>query len=60
MYIDFLIILLMPTPLVLALFLQLHPYSFVLFLNAFSFLFMLFLCNIANIVQRTFEMDMAI
>ena len=25
------------------------------FLNVFSFLFMLFLCNIANVAQRTFE-----
>ena len=24
-------------------------------LNVFSFLFMLFLCNIANVAQRTFE-----
>ena len=33
-------------------FLPKHPYFFVRF---FSFLFMLFLCNIANIAQRTFE-----
>ena len=45
-YKDFLIILLIPTPLVFALFLQQHPYFFVHFLNVFSFLFMLFLCNI--------------
>ena len=55
-YIDFLIILLIPTPLVLALFLQQHPYFFVHLKNVFSFLFMLFLCNIANTAQRTFEM----
>ena len=51
-YIDFLIIIIT------------YPYStcissfFVaasLLLNAFSFLFMLFLCNIANVAQRTFE-----
>ena len=53
--IDFLIILLFPTPLVSALFLQKHPYSFVHFENGFSFFFMLFLCNIANVAQRTFE-----
>ena len=41
-YIDFLIILLIPTPLVLALFLQQHPYFFVHFLNGFSFLFVIF------------------
>ena len=35
-YIDFLIILLIPTPLVLALFLQQHPYLFVHFKNVFS------------------------
>ena len=34
---------------------QQHPYFFVHFLNVFSFLFMLFLCNIANIAQRTSE-----
>ena len=34
-YIDFLIILLIPTPLVLALFLQQHPYFFVHFKNVF-------------------------
>ena len=53
--IDLLIILLIPTPLVLALFLQQHPYFFVHFKNVFSFLFMLFLCNTANVAQRTFE-----
>ena len=53
-YIDFLI-LLIPTPLVLALFLQQHPYFFVHFLNDFSFLFTLLLCNIVNVAQRTFE-----
>ena len=36
-YIDFLIILLIPTPLVLALFLQQHPYFFVHLKNVFSF-----------------------
>ena len=30
-------------------------YFFVHFKNVFSFLFMLFLCNIANIAQRTFK-----
>ena len=54
MYIDFLI-LLIPTPLVFDLFLKQHPYFFVDFLNVFLFLFMLFLCNIANVAQRTFE-----
>ena len=34
---------------------QQQPYFFVHFLNVFSFLFMLFLCNIANVAQRTFE-----
>ena len=53
-YIDFLI-LLVPTPLVLALFLQQHPYCFVYILNIFSFLFMLFWYNIANVAQRTSE-----
>ena len=50
-HIDF-HILLIPTPLVFALFLQQHPY---VLLFIFSFLFMLFLCNIANVTQRTFE-----
>ena len=36
-------------------FLQLHPYFFVHLKNVFSFLLMLFLCNIANVAQRTFE-----
>ena len=54
-YIDIFIILLIPTPLVISLFLQLHPYFFVHLKNVFSFLFMLFLCNIANVPQRTFE-----
>ena len=36
-------------------FLQQHPYFFVHFLIVFSFLFMLFLCNIANVAQKTFE-----
>ena len=35
--------------------LQQHPYFFVHFLNVFSFLFVLFLCNIANVAQRIFE-----
>ena len=43
------------TPLVLALFLQQHSYFFVHFVNVFLFLFMLFLCNIANVAQRIFE-----
>ena len=49
-YIDILIILHIPTPLVLALFCSSIPTLFI-----FSFLFMLFLCNIANVPQRTFE-----
>ena len=53
-YIGFLIILLIPTPLVSALFLQLHPTSLFI-LKILSFLFMLFLCNIANVAQRTFK-----
>ena len=36
-YLDFHIILLIPTPLVLALFLQQHPYLFVHFKNVFCF-----------------------
>ena len=47
-YIDFLIILLIPTPLLLALFAA----ASLLFC---LFLFMLFLCNIANVAQRTFK-----
>ena len=47
--------LLILTLLVLALFLQQHPYFFVHFSNVFLFLFTLFLCNVANIAQRTFE-----
>ena len=43
------------TPLVLALFLQQHSYFFVHFVNVFLFVFMLFLCNIANVAQRIFE-----
>ena len=56
-YIDFLIILLIPTPLVLysSFFLQLHPYFLVHLKNVFSFLFMLFLYNIANVAQTIFE-----
>ena len=54
-HIDFFIVLFIPTPLVLALFLQQHPYFIVHFKNVFSFLFMLFLCNIANVIQRIFE-----
>ena len=53
-YIDFLIILLIPTPLVLALFCSSIPTSLFIF-KCFLFLFMLFLCNIANVAQRTFE-----
>ena len=46
-YIDILIIIILfPTPLVLALFWQHHPYFFVHLKNVFSFLFMLFLCNV--------------
>ena len=51
-YIDILIILLIPTPLVLALFCSSIPISVFIF---FMFLFMLFLCNIANVAQRMFE-----
>ena len=55
-YIDILIIIItFPTPLILSLFWQQHPYFFVHFKNVFSFLFMLFLCDIANVAQRTFE-----
>ena len=57
-YIDILIIIInFPyNPLVLALFLQQHrPYFFVHLKNVFSFFFMLFLCNIASVAQRTFE-----
>ena len=53
MHIDFFIILLIPTPLVLA-FLQQHLYYFVHFLMLFRFC-LLFLCNIANIAQGIFE-----
>ena len=53
-YIGYLI-LLIPTPLALALFLQLHPSFFVYLKKCFLFL-LLFLCNIANVAQRTFEM----
>ena len=51
----FLIILLIPTPLVLALFCSSILTSLFIF-KCFLFLFMLFLCNIANVAQRTFEM----
>ena len=55
-YIDILIIIItFPYSTLLALFWQQHPYFFVHFFNVFSFLFMLFLCNIANVAQRTFE-----
>ena len=36
-------------------FLQQHSYFFVHLKNVFSFLFMLFLCKIANIAQKTFD-----
>ena len=52
---DILIILLIPTPLVLAPFCSSILTSLFTFKNVFSFLFMLFLCNIANVAQRTFE-----
>ena len=56
MYIDFLIILLIPTPLVLvSSFFAVASLLLCSFLNDFSFLFMLFLCNIANVAQRTFK-----
>ena len=57
-YIDFLIILLIPTPLVLhvALFCSSIPTSLFIFKMFFrSCFYILFLCNIANIAQRTFE-----
>ena len=50
-YIDFIIILLIPTPLVLALFCSSIPTSLFIF-KCFLFLFMLFLCNIAKVAQR--------
>ena len=54
--IDFLIILLIPTPLVcISSFLQQQLSYFSVDFKCFSFLFMLFLCNIANIAQRTFK-----
>ena len=52
-YIDF-FILLIPTPLVLAHF-AVASLLLCSFSNVFFFLFMLFLCNVANIVQRTFK-----
>ena len=48
------LILLIPTPLVLALFCSIIPTSWFIFLM-FYHSFLLFLCNIANIAQRTFE-----
>ena len=53
-YIDFLI-LLIPTPLVLALFCSSMPTSLFIFKMFFPFMFMLLLCNIANVTQKTFE-----
>ena len=53
-YIDFLIILLIPIPLVLALFCSSIPTCLFIF-KCFLFLFILFLCNIANVAQRTFK-----
>ena len=41
-YLDFLILLIPPTPLVSVLFLQQHPYFFVHFKKCFSFLFQYF------------------
>ena len=41
--------------LVLALFLAAASLLLCSFLYVFAFLFMLFLCNIANVAQRTFE-----
>ena len=43
-----------PYPTCISFFWQQHPY-FVHFENVFSLLFMLYLCNIANVAQRTFE-----
>ena len=53
-YIDFLIILLIPTPLVLALFFSSIPTSLFIF-KMFICSCLLFLCNIANVAQKTFE-----
>ena len=52
-YIDFLIILLIPTSLVLALFLQAASLHLCSFLNVFSLLFMLILCCSKNIRDRS-------
>ena len=55
-YIDILIIITFPySTCIRSFFWQQHPYFFVPFLNVFLFLFMLFLCNIANVAQRAFE-----
>ena len=56
-YIDILIIIItFPySTCISSLFWQQHPYIFLHFKNVFSFLFMLFLCNIANVAQRTCE-----
>ena len=57
-YIDILIIInyYFPYPTCISSFWQQqHPYFFVHKMFFFSFLFMLFLCNIANVAQRTFE-----
>ena len=47
-------IILIPTPLVLAYF-EAESLLFAHFKNVFSFMFMLFLCNIASVAQKTFE-----
>ena len=52
-YIDFLIILLTATPLVLALFFSSIPTTSLFIFKCFLFRFMIFLSNIANVAQRT-------
>ena len=53
-YIDFLIIII-TIPLLLALCLAAASLLLCSFKKCFFFVFMLFLCNIANVAQRTFE-----
>ena len=54
MYIDILIIIItFPYSTCISSFLAAAGYFFFHFKNVFSFLFMFFLCNIANVVQRT-------
>ena len=55
-YIDILIIIItFPYSICISSFLQQHPYFIVHFKKNISFLFMLFLCNRANVAQRTFK-----